>query len=64
MSSDKFLKVSVVPFPNKIVYFELTGPGSLSVGNATTDQDGIASINYIAGDSVGDATITATVHQS
>jgi len=67
--STSYIRASVLdqynrPFPNKIVYFELTGPGSLSVGNATTDQDGIASINYIAGDSVGDATITATVHQS
>lgn len=52
------------PYPNKIVYFELSGPGSLSVGNATTNSHGIASISYIAGGSVGDAIITATVHQS
>jgi len=52
------------PFPNKIVYFELSGPGSLSVGNATTNSYGIAEISYTAGGSVSDATITATVHQS
>lgn len=51
-------------YQNKIVYFTLVGPGSLSVGSNTTDQYGIASISYIAGGTVGDATITATVHQS
>jgi hypothetical protein len=51
-------------YVNKVVYFVLTGPGSLSVGNATTDQYGIANIVYIAGGTVADATITATVHQS
>lgn len=50
---------------NKVVYFELDPEvGSLSVGNATTDQYGIANIVYIAGGTVTDVTITATVHQS
>ena len=67
--STSYIRASVLdqynkPFSNKIVYFTLSGPGSLSTGNATTDQYGIANINYVAGDSVGDATITATVHQS
>ena len=52
------------PYQNKIVYFELNGPGALSVDNNTTDQYGVADISYIAGSTVGDATITATVHQS
>ncbi len=67
--STSYIRASVLdqynkPFSNKIVYFTLSGPGSLSTGNATTDQYGIANINYVAGGSVGDATITATVHQS
>lgn len=51
-------------YADKMVYFVLSGPGSLSVGNATTDLYGIANIVYIAGGTVADATITATVHQS
>ena len=53
-----------VPLSNKDVAFSKSGPGSLPVTNATTNQQGVAEVTYIAGITVGDATITATVHQS
>lgn len=53
------------PYAEKIVYFNIiSGDGSLSAGNDTTDVFGIAKIDYTAGGSVGDTTIKATVHQT
>lgn len=52
-------------FISKNVYFTLAGNnGAISADSAQTNTEGIATINYIAGDSVADVTITATVHQS
>ena len=52
-------------YVQKNVAFIITsGPGSLSNDHAETNADGVATINYIAGAVVGDATIKATVQQT
>ena len=52
------------PYQGKTVTFTQTGPGSLTSDHNITDQDGVATTGYIAGSTVGDATITATVQQT
>jgi len=52
------------PYVGKLVSFNITaGAGSLSANNDSTDEYGVAYVVYIAGDSVGSTTITATVSQ-
>lgn len=69
-ASTSSIKASVLdqynkPYQSKTVLFARSPEiGSLSADHNTTDQYGIASVDYIAGGTVADVTITATVQQT
>jgi adhesin/invasin len=48
------------PIAGKVVSFSVSGGGSLSAVSATTDANGLASVDFTAGGSSGTSTITAS----